>query len=223
MGRTVLISDAETPLGRELVSAYLQAGDTVVAAVSPQASPKPEWAGSLLAVDWNRRSSLSTRNLLLTAVNRFEAVDEAVILDCRTMSEKLAQELSSAEIESEVDAYVKGTVFLVREVMIHFTDRGRGVLCLAAFSPQAADSPVPPLDGAIREFFHGFTRSLLATCASGPITANAFQSYSSTPVEFTRFIAKTLEEKARKISGRSFTLEPRQGFLQGLVPAGRKP
>lgn len=223
MGRTVLISDAETPLGMELIDAYLRAGDAVVAAVSPQAARKPERSGeSFLEVDWNRRSSLSARNVLLTAVNRFDAVDEAVILDFHSLPEKLVQELSSAEVESAFDAWVKGSVFLTREIMAHFTERGSGVLCLAAFSPQAADSPVPPLEGAIRGAYHGMARSLLATCASGPVTANAFQSYSSTPSEFARFLMKTLEEKARKISGRSFTLEPRQGFLQGLVPAGRK-
>jgi NAD(P)-dependent dehydrogenase (short-subunit alcohol dehydrogenase family) len=223
MGRIVLISDAETPLGAELIDAYLQAGDIVVAAGSPQAAAKPERAAdSFLAVDWNRRSSLSARNVLLTARNRLGAVDEAVILDCHDLPEKLLQELSSAEVESAVDAYVKGSVFLAREIMGHFTERGRGVLCFAAYSPQAADSPAPPLDGALREAFRGLARSLLATCSSGPLTVNAFQSYSSTPGDFARFIVRTLDEKARKISGRWFTLEPRQGFLQGFVPTGGK-
>jgi hypothetical protein len=50
--------------------------------------------------------------------------------------------------------------------------------------------------------------------------ANGFQCGAVDPDEYAAFIDRTLEEKARKITGRWFTYPQRGGFLQGVL-AGR--
>jgi hypothetical protein len=62
----------------------------------------------------------------------------------------------------------------------------------------------------------------MASYAESGFFVNAFQSFGAGAEEFSQFIDKTLEEKARKISGRWFTCQPRGGFIQGMFFGGRK-
>jgi hypothetical protein len=166
-----------------------------------------------LSVAWNRRSPLSARTVLLSAVNALEAVDEIVILEPPVAAPALLQETGSAEIERAFDD-ARGPVFLAREALTYLLRRGSGVLCMVSGGPAAA-----PLESAMRECFRGACSSLLlAGSGSSGIVVNGFQSGGVESEEYGAFIDRTLEEKARKISGRWFSCAPRAGFFQGMLP-----
>jgi hypothetical protein len=57
----------------------------------------------------------------------------------------------------------------------------------------------------------------MAAPGSTAIVANGFQSGVADPEEYAAFIDRTLEEKARKITGRWFSCPSRGGFLQGVL------
>ena len=83
MGRVVLVSDVQTPLGEELARRYLAEGASVAVTRSNQEareSPLVSESDGFLLTDWNRRSPISTRNVLLSVANRFGRIDEAVLL-----------------------------------------------------------------------------------------------------------------------------------------------
>jgi hypothetical protein len=73
------------------------------------------------------------------------------------------------------------------------------------------------VESAAREAFRGLAGSLLASPPNGTIVANGFQCGAPDPEEYAAFIDRTLEEKARKITGRWFSYPPRGGFLQGVL------
>jgi hypothetical protein len=179
------------------------AGERGPAAAADRMSP---------SVPWNRRSPLSARTVMLTAVNALEAVEEIVILEPPVAAAAQLPETGSAEIERAFDD-ARGPVFLAREALAYLLRRGSGVLCLVSGGPAAS-----PLESAMRECFRGLCSSLLAGSASGGIVVNGFQSGGVELEEYGAFIDRTLEEKARKISGRWFTCAPRSGFLQGMLP-----
>jgi len=108
----VLITDAQTPLGESLVRVYLARGYSVAATRSNQQtveSPLVSKSEDLLLVDWSRRSPISTRNVLLSALNRYQRIDETVVVLSPSLERGLLHELSYETVERAVDSWIKGT------------------------------------------------------------------------------------------------------------------
>jgi hypothetical protein len=153
---------------------------------------------------------LSARTVLLNVLNTFDAIDEVLILEPPCATNPFLHGTSSVEIEKAFDD-AKGPVFLAREALAYFLGRHSGVLCMVGMGPASS-----PLESGMRECFRGLSSSLLTANAEQGVVINGFQSGGVQMEEYVAFIEKTLEEKARKISGRWFTCQPRSGFLQGM-------
>jgi hypothetical protein len=160
---------------------------------------------------------VSARTVVLSVLNSFETLDEALILEPACPASGPLNHVASADIERAFDD-IKGTVFLSREVLASFQGRGGGVVCFVSGGTAAG-----PVESAVREAFRGMAASILAAPGSGAIVANGFQCGAVDPEEFAAFIDRTLEEKARKITGRWFSYPTRGGFLQGVFRTSSNP
>jgi len=163
MQRVALITDAQTPLGEELVRLYLAAGHCVAATRSNQErfeTPLVSEEGRLLLIDWNRTSPISCRNVLLAVLNRFNSLDEALLLHAPQLPRESLQEISHGAIERAVDTWVKGTLFLAKGLLETFAQRGAGSLALVQ-QPTSGAIP-PPLEAALQGAFASAARSLAA-------------------------------------------------------------
>jgi len=239
MPRTVLVTEGDSQLGAALTRLLAARGLSVVKIVSAQtpqgaavmpnaAAPQsvgpaaemppgtvaaqmpPGTVAAPSAIPWNRRSPLSARTVLLNVVNMFDAVDEVLILEPPCGTHPTLHDMSSVEIERAFDD-AKGPVFLAREALAHFLGRHGGVLCMVSMGAGSS-----PLENGMRECFRGLSSSLLTASPDAGVVINGFQSGGAQPEEYAAFIDKTLEEKARKITGRWFTCPSRTGFLQGM-------
>jgi NAD(P)-dependent dehydrogenase (short-subunit alcohol dehydrogenase family) len=214
MPRTILVTEGDSPLGAALVR-LLAARGYAVAAASDREKIDPAPAGSAvrspLTVAWNRRSPVSARTVVLSVLNAFESLDEALILEPPIPAGTPLNETASVDIERAFDDF-KGPVFLARELLGSFLALGGGVLGFVSGGPATG-----PVESAAREAFRGLAASLLASPGSGSIVANGFQCGAADAEEYAEFIDRTLEEKARKITGRWFSYPPRGGFLQGVL------
>ena len=221
MPRTVLVTEGDSPLGAALTRLLAARGLSVVKIVSAQmpqgsaampaaAAPEGGSPAQHSTVPWNRRSPLSARTVLLNVVNMFDAVDEVLILEPPCGTRPSLPDMSSVEIERAFDD-AKGPVFLARETLAHFLGRHSGVLCMVSMGAGSS-----PLENGMRECFRGLSSSLLTASPDTGVVINGFQSGGAQPEEYAAFIDKTLEEKARKITGRWFTCPSRTGFLQGM-------
>jgi NAD(P)-dependent dehydrogenase (short-subunit alcohol dehydrogenase family) len=219
MPRTILVTESDSPLGAVLVK-LLAARGYAVAAASVRSAPADSTGASARSphsISWNRRSPVSARTVILSALNAFETLDEVVILEPPSPTSAPLHESASADIERAFDD-VKGPVFLAREVLGTFLARGGGVLCFVSGGPATG-----PVECAVREAFRGMASALLAAPGSASIVANGFQCGAADPDEYAAFIDRTLEEKARKITGRWFTYQQRGGFLQGVLRTSSNP
>ena len=217
MARTVLITDGDTALGGELVRLLCTPECRVVTSVPAESPGKdyPSIPKSAVLVPWNRRSSASARNLVVSALNSCGRIDDAIVLDVPRASPLPVQDLPASEIERAFDLGLKPALFLVRELLSYFLQEKRGVLALASFSTRPQESFTPALERSVREAFKAFAVSTIAGAAESGICANAYQSYGATPEEFALFIDRTLQEKGRKLSGKWFTCQPRSGIFVG--------
>jgi NAD(P)-dependent dehydrogenase (short-subunit alcohol dehydrogenase family) len=217
MPRSILISEGDSPLGAILARLFVSRGARVALTVGRPGAGEGRRgdlgaeraeARTVLSIPWNRRSPLSARTVLLDALNAHQAIDEILILEPACPGPALLGETGSADIERAFDD-ARGPVFLAREAITYFQRRGGGVLFMVSGGPAAS-----PLENGMRECFRGVCGALLGTGGVGGLILNGFQSGGVPAEEYAAFIDRTLEEKARKISGRWFTCAPRAGFLR---------
>lgn len=215
MERIVLVSDADTPLGRELVRLCTARGHQVAALVADARSPEFPGTGSRspLVVPWSRRSPAGARAAVLSVLNRFGLLEDAVVPNARSWPPALPHELASSDIERATDHGLKAPLFLVRELLGVFRRQGRGVLSLVCFSERRDDEPGPALDEAVLEGWQGFVAGVLdAYGAQKTLSVNGYLVTGVGHEEAATFIDRSLEEKGRRITGRWFSFQPRGGL-----------
>jgi NAD(P)-dependent dehydrogenase (short-subunit alcohol dehydrogenase family) len=218
MKRVVLITDCESELGAELVRLYLQRGYAVAAAVGEGKTCAGNPDGELYSVEWKRRSALSTRNLMLRALTRFDTIDEALLLSCPSLERTLLQEVSGQAIDTAVDDWLKGALFLSREILDLFRKSGRGRLSLVNYAQTA---PLfPPLEAVLRGGFQALATSLFASQSGRGIAIAGFESYTPRHNEFAAFIVSTWETRAAKMSGKWFRYPAGARLLGGAFKRG---
>lgn len=231
MGRVVLISDVQAPLGEQLVRRYLAEGYSVAATRSSQGARESALVSEnegFLLTDWNRKSLISTKNVLLAVLNRFDRIDETLVLESPAPERSLLQELSYDAIERAVDSWIKGTLFLIKGVL-ELYGKGGGLLGLINHVQQEYGTAFPPLEAALRGSFKAAAQALFASNTQKDVYINGFEFYCSQEAqakEFAEFIFTTMKERGGRTSGRWFRYQPKAGFLSPLLgwksPGSRK-
>jgi NADP-dependent 3-hydroxy acid dehydrogenase YdfG len=206
MSRVVFVTDIDTSLGNQLVSLFLGSGDRVFATTTNQdaLSSFDQVAGDSLKVfQWNRRSPVSVRNVMLKAINAFDAVDVLVQLGPPDLGNVPLLQTESADIEEEIDSWVKGSLFLSREVLAYFARRRGG---LAALVSQNCPRGGGVIGEIARAGFHGLVDALLRAtgAAAESVCVNGFESTSSSTEDYAAFVHRALDEKAKRVSGKLF-------------------
>ena len=219
MGNVTLITDIDSQLGSALLKHFINKGHSVIGTTS--ATDKATNFENLdenqfIKVGWRRNSPVSARNILLKAFNKFKTIDQAMVINSPLISRKLVHEITFTEIDEVTDNWIKGTLFIVKEVLKHFVGKNSGILSLINYSSQDSTETIPPFDGTVKGSFDGLVRSLFSSYAGGEIYINAFQSYSSLTEEFAQYIYKTLEDREGKIFGKNFHFQNRQGIISKI-------
>jgi NAD(P)-dependent dehydrogenase (short-subunit alcohol dehydrogenase family) len=219
MGRVVLVNDVQTPLGEELARRYLAEGASVAVTRSnrqSRESPLVSESDGFLLTDWNRRSPISTRNVLLAVANRFGRIDEAVVVQWPFVEAKLLPETSYESMERAVDAWLKGPLFLVKGLLEAFARNGGGRLALVDYAPREAVAGRPPLEAALRGAFKALAQSLMETGGPSGVTVHCFESVETLARDFAGFIVETLAARGDKPAGKWLRFQPGRGLLSPL-------
>jgi NAD(P)-dependent dehydrogenase (short-subunit alcohol dehydrogenase family) len=204
MGRVVLVTDIDTSLGNQLVRLFLEDGDRVFATSADQDSLTSfnQVAGDSLKVfQWNRRSPVSARNVMLKALAAFDAIDALVLLGPPDLGGLPLLQLEAAAIEEEVDCWIKGSTFLARELLAYFSRRRAGMVALVAQNPASGGGAVGEI---ARGGFRGLTWALLrGTGTVGEsVMVNGFESSSPNIEDYAGFVHRALQERARRSPGK---------------------
>ncbi len=206
MSRVVFVTDIDTSLGNQLVSLFLESGDRVFATTTNQdaLSSFDKVAGDSLKVfQWIRRSPVSVRNVMLKALTAFDAIDVLVQLGPPDLGSVPLLQAESADIEEDIDSWVKGSLFLSRELLAYFARRRTG---LAALVAQNSPHGGGVLGEIARASFRGLVDALLRAtgAAAENVCVNGFESTSSNTEDYAAFVHRALDERAKRVSGRLF-------------------
>jgi NADP-dependent 3-hydroxy acid dehydrogenase YdfG len=216
MKRVALITDASTPLGDQLVRRYLSEGYSVAATCSGGDSidtPLVSAEEDLLVVEWNRNSPISAKNVLLTALNRFDRIDETLLLMAPELEQKLLQETATEAIDRAVDTWIKGSLFLIKSVLVLYGQKQEGFLALINHLPQVAAAVPPPLESALRGSFRATAEAIFAGIGQQNVFVNGFESHSTKIEELADFIFDTLNSKTVRTTGKWYRFPPHSGIL----------
>ena len=216
MKRVALITDASTPLGDQLVRRYLSEGYSVAATCSGQARievPLVSEEEDLLVVEWNRTSPVSATNVVLSTRNRFDKIDETLLLLAPELEQKLLQETATETIDRAVDAWVKGSLFLMKAVLQLYEQKQEGSLALINHQSQAATAVPPALESALRGSFRATAEAIFAGIGQPNVFINGFESHSTKIEELADFIFDTMKTRTARTTGKWHRFPPRSGIL----------
>jgi NAD(P)-dependent dehydrogenase (short-subunit alcohol dehydrogenase family) len=172
----------------------------------PPEESGPESDGPVVTLQWNPGSPIAARTLILSAENRLERIDNAILVCTPPAFRKAAAELPPADIDIMINDHVKGWFFLVRELSAVFRARKSGSLALVlsdlnagGANEEAPDLLGPPAAAA----FRAFTQSLLSYAGNESYLTMGF---SSTEIgeesDFAAFVFKLIDEGNRRNNGK---------------------
>jgi NAD(P)-dependent dehydrogenase (short-subunit alcohol dehydrogenase family) len=221
MQKRVLITGKTTKLGTMLVDSFLSLGYQVVATVRQEDEPAGDSSPdtNLLTCSWNRRSPLAAKNVLISGINHFGGIDEAIIIFPMDGENRPLHELPSAAIEAAIDGQIKSQLFMIKEVLSYFQREGSGQISLIRYD--AGSETLPPLDALASGSFRSLTRTLFSFYQNEVVQINGFESTSADRKGFVDFIIKTLEEKARGNHGKVYRYNDK-GVLGSIGLSRRK-
>ena len=169
-------------------------------------------------IEWNRTSPISAKNVLLTALNRFDRIDETLLLFTPELEQKLLQEISAETMDRAVDTWIKGALFLMKAVLELYTQKQGGCLALIDHLLQEEGAVLPPLESALRGGFTAAAGAVFASNSPRKVFINGFESRSQKVEELADFIFDTMKNRGARVSGKWFRFPPRPGILSALNP-----
>ena len=165
----------------------------------------------LVSTIWNRRSPLSARSVIIRAANVLETIDEVIVVYQGHGEFRPFHELSSADIETTIDADVKGYLFLLREVLLYLNKQGSGILTLVFQHP--LEQLGAPLEAGAAALFRAIGDELFAAYNNEPIVLRGFESTIDSPKEFAQFVLTAGENRPERTRGKWLKYTGKSGLF----------
>ena len=218
MKETVFITDADTDLGRELVDTYLSDDFFVFCTVSKSDDDKEKlkmmrdafkpYRDNVQFDIWNRKSPASTKGILLKAMTVTGTLSRIILLGCPVFFNINLRDIDFSSIESSVDSYIKGNLYLIKEAYKYYREKNSSDMLVLVSTVNNTKSF---LDEIIYTSFSSILRSLIENNKENNINICGFESKSKKIEEFAGYIYRLLENRNKRISGRIFK------FTSGVI------
>lgn len=210
MNRSLLVASNSDDFGDLLAQQAATAGFTVVVAASGE-SPSDSPAGGIRRVNWNRRSPLSARALLVQAQNLVSPVTDIVYAHSGRASSTPFHEIGAAQFEQTVDNDTRGRLFFLKEALALLQRTGGGSLTLLLNGEVGAEAL--PLDAETGGAFVALGRALFTWYQNEPVVLRGFQSAGNSAEEFSRFAIEQIVANNPKQKDRWFKYSGKSGLF----------
>ena len=211
MTRGILLAGNESVLFSAIAAETAKKVEQYAAAVIhnpvdiPMNSVESDSSKGKIPLIWNPGSPISGRTLILSAENRLGRINDALLICSPPAVYRPAEALVPAEIETHVNAMIKGWFFLARELAVYFRAKGSGNLALAV--PETGlggNESASDLFGApVAALFRAFARELLLSAVAEPFQILGFSfSEAGQEKEFAAWMFKNIDEGSKKNSGK---------------------
>ena len=213
MKQKILITGPESNLKTKLVELFL--GNNSIVAVSTNGhNKKSNKKSNLIEIPWNSKSPLSTKNMILECHNKLSGFDEALTILSSEQNNKPIHEISSSNIEETIDRNLKGNIFVLKEIILYFQNKGIGNISLInSITQNEISAPLYALElGALSSL----SKSLFASYQNEQLTINSFSSQSFELEEYADFIFKNISDRGKTVHGKMYKFQDR-GMLKSFT------
>ena len=158
---------------------------------APESAPEIK-TGNINEITWNKRSPLSARNAILSVLNSSGSLDRAVLIYQTGDYSKTFHETSSAVYDLQIDRWIKGYGYLIKEIVHLFLKQQHGDLILILDT--GGMKVMAPLESAIFSFLRSLFKNLSVLYQNEPIRMFCFETDTARPDDFIDFYQKIITE-----------------------------
>ncbi len=187
-----------------------QSGESVILLTDGNEPPAEQAVKNELQVVWNKRSPLSARNAVLSALNSCNSIDEAVLTYQPGGSNKTFHETSSAVYDLQVDRWIKGFGYLLKELIQLFLKQQHGQISFIL--DKNGMKVMTPLESAIFSYLKNLIQNLSVLYQNEPFNILCFESDTSRKDDFLDFFIKTSAE-TKHTPGKIYRFVDKKGLF----------
>jgi NAD(P)-dependent dehydrogenase (short-subunit alcohol dehydrogenase family) len=193
MGKTILVTGKEGFLGNEISQHFLNQGHKVAVSVPPRKETAPAISQDrrFLQFPWTRRSAVAAKNFVLQTVQEFGGLDEAWIIVTPERETFSLAELAPLALDEGLDTTVKGTLYLIRELLQHQAVHPSLVFRFVFYDEDPSNQP--PLAALHYHGLKALVSSLIAQAHKRQLSLWAYETLVTRTEEYLAFVlgAKT--------------------------------
>ncbi|OHD14878.1 MAG: hypothetical protein A2Z96_07195 [Spirochaetes bacterium GWB1_48_6] len=211
MGKTILVTGKDTFLGNEIIQILQGAGNKIASTVQPRPDSTVHWdiPDQHLVLPWNRRSSLSSKNLLSDILARFGTLDEVWLVLSPELDSRPAGAVPLVELDEKLDLGVKGFFCLLRELTTYGKINPHLEINFVLF--RETSHGIGPLSSCIYSGFKGLGQGTIQTSRD---KVRGFEASGQSGDAFLRFLQEEgFNHKAAW--GQWHILQEKRGFFPG--------
>ncbi|MDC7124398.1 MAG: hypothetical protein PQJ46_02445 [Spirochaetales bacterium] len=145
-----------------------------------------------LEILWNKRSPLSARNAILTILNKYSCLNEAIIIYQPGFFNKTFHEMSSAVYDLQIDRWIKGYSYLLKEIIQLYIKQKEGRLSFIL--DKGGVTTLTPLENAIYNYLKILLKDLSVLYQNEPFQIFCFESETPKREEFLLFYDKVIND-----------------------------
>jgi len=199
MEQSILIAGNQSKLNSEIAQEALSQKHRVLATYEPESEGPIIPTGlenTLHYVEWNRRSPISSRFVILQALNQQIELDHAILVFSPHNDRIMVQDLPSATIEEKLDFDAKGYLFLLKELINYFMKRQKGSITFVI--QNTGPDILPPLDAMLLGSFYNLAESMFSLYENEPLILRGIESRIATNRQVAEYILQTIMEDQPK-------------------------
>jgi len=192
MQKTFLITGSPSKLTVDIAHDCLSRKQNVLLTLEPGMEAPAIPSGleqNLQYIEWNRRSPISSRFVLLQAMNKQIEIDHAVVVYSPFGERTVLHEANAAFFEEKIDQEIKSVLFMVKELLGYFMKAKKGAL---SFVLQTGAEVVHPMDALVMEGLHGMVESMFAYYSQENIALRGFVAKNAQNRQIAEFVVQML-------------------------------
>ena len=167
-------------------------------------------------IEWNRRSPISSRFVLLQAGNKNFEIEHTILVISSKVDRSNFHDANAAFLEERIDFDIKGHLFMIKEILSHIIKRGSGSITFVLQNTGPDD--LPPLEQMTMNAFEGLVESMFAQYGNEAYALRGIMAKGSQNRQIAEFTLGILEENSPKTKNKW----SKYGIKSGLFGLGGK-
>lgn len=214
MEQTFLIAGNQAKINTDIAQEILSLKHRALVTLEPEQEGPPIPAGlesNLHYVEWNRRSPISARFVILQALNKQIDIDHAVLLYTPRNVKESIHELASATVEEKVDFDVKGYLFLLKELINYFIKRRTGSITF--INQNSGPDVLPPVEALLQGSFYKLAESMFSFYENESFGMRGIETRLSSNRQVAEYVVQMIIENSPRNRGKWIKYNGKNGLF----------